>query len=149
MTNKQRAYKQALIKQVHTSKLYIDVYSQDRELYEDMLQNNFGVKSSKDLSIDGLMELVKFLQGNPFTRSKKAIKSFKATTNQTDYILTLWQKNSLYKDVFSLFNFAKKIIKKEINSLDELNKNEARTLINAVLNIKPVQAVNNINYKGF
>lgn len=50
------------------------------------------------------------------------------------------------KDIYSLFTFAKKIIKKELVSLDELSKNEAKTLINAVGNIKPPKAVNNTNY---
>ncbi len=63
MTKKQRYFKAYLIKRVHTSKLYTDIYSKDRELYEDMLKNSFGVKSSKYLSIEELIRLVDFLNG--------------------------------------------------------------------------------------
>jgi len=68
LTKKQESYKASLIKAVHTSKLYIDIYSKDRELYEDMLFNNFGVRSSKNLSIDELKKLVLFLGSTGFLK---------------------------------------------------------------------------------
>ncbi len=146
MTQKQKIYKNALLRQLHVSSRYINLYKSEDDLYREFLFENFGVKSSKDLDIEALKNLVAYMNFKaPLVKAKK---SFAATTNQTDYILTLWEKNSLKKDVYSLFAFAKKIIKKDLVTLDELSKNEAKTLINAVGNIKPPKVVNNTNYKG-
>ena len=51
MTKKQKNYKKALLKLVHISKMYKEVYANDRELWEEFLNNNYGVKSSKFLSV--------------------------------------------------------------------------------------------------
>ena len=146
MTQTQKAYKIGLLRQLHTSLRYLNLYKNEDDLYREFLLENFGVKSSKDLDIESLKNLVSYMNFKaPLVKVKK---SFAATANQTDYILTLWEKNSLNKDLFSLLSFAKKIIKKELQSLDEMSKDEAKKLIIAVSNIKPVKAVNNTNYKG-
>ena len=58
MTKKQKAYKNALLRRVHTTKKYLEVYARDRELWETFLQNSYGVTSSKDLTIDELKNLI-------------------------------------------------------------------------------------------
>ena len=106
MTQKQKIYKNALLRQLHVSSRYINLYKSEDDLYREFLFENFGVKSSKDLDIEALKNLVAYMNFKaPLVKAKK---SFAATTNQTDYILTLWEKNSLKKDVYSLFAFAKK-----------------------------------------
>jgi len=89
MTQKQKIYKASLVKAIHISKLYIDIYSKDRELYEDMLFNNFVIKSSKNLSIDELKRLVLFLGGSSTTSLK-----VKLINNQALFLLTLWREKS-------------------------------------------------------
>ncbi len=143
MTKKQKAYKNSLLRKVHTSRTYLEVYSKDRELYEQMLKNSFGVKSSKDLSIDELKRLVDFLDGK-----SNEIKKDLITTNQKSYILVMWGKKSLFKDENSLLKFAKRILQRDVNSIDKITKREAIKLIAAVKNLKPLAPANNPNFKG-
>lgn len=146
MTPKQKIYKLALIKGLHISSRYINLYKNDDELYREFLKENFGVKSSKDLDIESLKNLVEYM--NFQGELKKASTSFKATPNQIDYILHLWDKNSQTKDIFSLLKLVSKLLKKEVQNLAEISKTEAKTIINAVVNIKPPGAVNNLHFKG-
>jgi hypothetical protein len=131
MTNKQRFFKQALIKQVHTSKLWFDVYSHDRDLYETMLQNNFGVKSSKELDISQLMELVKFLNGQKFVSFKT-----EATKNQIAFLLSLWEQKSIAKDEKSLLMLIYTRFKISLNSIYDLPKKDFKKVIAVVQNLK-------------
>jgi len=131
MTQKQRAYKQALIKQVHISKLYVDVYSKDRELYEDMLTNNFGVKSSKDLDIEQLIKLVKFLDGQTMTSLKTT-----ATKNQIAFLLTLWKQKARNKDEKSLLNLIYMRFKISLNSIYDLEKKDFKKVVAVLQNMK-------------
>ena len=131
MTNKQRFFKQALIKQVHTSKLWFDVYSHDRDLYETMLQNNFGVKSSKELDISQLMELVQFLNGQKFVSFKT-----EATTNQIAFLLSLWEQKSIAKDEKSLLMLIYTRFKISLNSIYDLQKKDFKKVIAVVQNLK-------------
>jgi len=131
MTQKQKAYKQALIKQVHTSKLYIDVYSKDRELYEEMLTNNFGVKSSKDLDIEQLLKLVKFLDAQTFVSLKTT-----ATKNQIAFLLTLWKQKARFKNEASLLNLIYMRFKISLNSIYDLDKKDFKKVVAVLQNIK-------------
>jgi len=130
MTQKQKIYKASLIKAVHTSKLYIDIYSKDRELYEDMLFNNFGVKSSKDLGIEELKKLVLFLTG----ASVQTLK-IKATKNQIAFILTLWREKSRLKDEKSLLNLIKSRFKISLNTIYELEKKDFKKVVAVLKNM--------------
>ena len=142
MTKKQKAYKMALIKAVHTSVLYQTIYQNDRDLYVEMLKNNFGVDSSKKLDIDSLKKLVDFL--NHKTSSPKVF----ASKQQVDYMKALWVEKSIQKDGFSLLKFIKRITSKDFNKVEELSKQEATKVIIAIQKIKPLESANNLNYKG-
>ena len=142
MTKKQVGYKIALIKQIHCSPAWRDVYRDHRGLYEHMLMAHFEVKSSKDLSIDELKSLLEFMNG------KSAIKKVLATNNQLAYIVTLWQKNSMYKDMFSLLKFIKNKFGLDVKELKDISKRDVTKVIGAVKNIKPLKHSNNINYMG-
>ncbi len=143
MTKRQRDYKKALLKAVHTSKMYKDVYANDRELYEEMLKNFFGVNSSKDLSIDELKRLIKFLNHKEQNIQKEYI-----TPNQKGYIAVMWSKKSLFKDEKSLLKFAKRILKKEVKDIAEITKREAMKLIVAINNLALYKSANNTNFKA-
>ena len=124
MTQKQRAYKQALIKQVHISKLYV-------ELYEEMLTNNFAVKSSKDLDIEQLIKLVKFLDGQTFVSLKTT-----ATKNQIAFLLTLWKQKARNKDEKSLLNLIYMRFKISLNSIYDLEKKDFKKVVAVLQNMK-------------
>jgi len=146
MTQKQRNYKKALIKSIHTSPLYNEVYKEDRELYETMLNNRYVVKSSKDLEIDQLIDLNNFLNKKESKTTLKKVTGI--TKNQLSFILTLWENNSMHKDMFSLLKIIKRVTKREISSIEELTKKEAGVVIASIKNMKPITAANNTNYKG-
>lgn len=146
MTTKQKAYHTALIKNLHISPRYINLYKNDDELYREFLHENFGVKSSKELDIESLKNLVEYM--NFKGELKQASKSYKITQNQVNYLLSLWQERSLYKDIYSLLAFCKKIIKKELVSIEDMSKTEAKKMILAVQNMKKIAPVNNTNYQG-
>jgi len=140
MTKKQRAYKQALIRSIHTSPLWRSVYSNDRELYEEMLFNTFGVKSSKELSIDELKSLDDFMHQR---KKEVAPKGVYATKQQIAFIQTLWFERSTFKFGFSLLRFASRVFKRDVSDITKITKKEAKQLISAIKALKPLVPVNN------
>ncbi|WP_294962348.1 hypothetical protein [Sulfurimonas sp.] len=80
MTDKQKRYKVALIRSIHCSDMYKNVYADDRELYETMLENRFGVSSSKKLGIEELIALDSFVNNKGGLRL--APKKVYATKNK-------------------------------------------------------------------
>jgi len=133
VTKKQESYKASLIKAVHTSQTYIDIYSKDRELYADMLFNNFGVRSSKNLSIDELKKLVLFLNSTGFLKY-----DFLKTTiskNQCAFLTVLWKQKSRTKDEKSLLNLIKSRFKISLNSVYDLEKKDFKKIVAVLKNI--------------
>lgn len=117
--------------QVHRTKLWFDVYSHDRELYEDMLFNNFKVRTSKDLSIDSLKKLVKFLGGSSFVSLKTTI-----TDNQAKFLLTLWKQKARLKDEANLLKLIYNRFKISLNSIYDLEKKDFKKVIAVLQNMK-------------
>ena len=145
MTQKQRNYKTALIRSIHTSPLYKDIYAHDRELYEEMLFNRFGVRSSKKLSIAELKNLDDYMNKRNNAVTPKKVY---ATPNQVSFILATWEQNSLQKDIFSLMKLVRKVTKNQsLDDLNHLTRQEASAVIAAVKNIEPIKAANNPEYK--
>ena len=145
MTDKQKRYKASLIRSIHCSAMYKNVYAPDRDLYEAMLSNRFNVKSSKDMSIQELLQLDSFM--NKKDGLRLAPKKVYASQNQTNYIITVWRKNSRDKSLESLLKLATKILKKPISDLSKITKKEGSSLIAVVNNIKPLSVANNTDYK--
>ena len=141
MTKKQKIYKNYLLKRVHTSKLYKEIYVHDRECYEQMLKNLFGVTSSKLLSIDELKKLVAYLEEGKEPKNTP-------TSNQINYIKLLWEKKAIWKDMASLLKFVKRVTKKDVNKLSEITKKEATYVISALNKLQTQKSANNPEYKG-
>ena len=127
MTKKQQNYKKALLRLVHTSKMYKEVYANDRELWEEFLKRTYGVKSSKYLSISELEGLVDYLN----YRTKK-IKVEPATNNQIRYMTHLWEKKGKIKGVFGLLKFVRKRMGFNVFKLKDLSKEQATKVIIAL-----------------
>jgi len=53
--------KHALVKAVHCSILWREFYREDRDVYEKMLLEHYGVRSSKDMDIPQLLDLLNYL----------------------------------------------------------------------------------------
>ena len=67
---------------------------------------------------------------------------------QINYILNLWSKNSTFKDIFSLLKLAKKILKRDIEELEDLSYKEASALIAVIKKLKPPKPANDAAYGG-
>ena len=147
MTDKQRRYKSALIKSIHCSDMYKNIYAHDRDLYESMLQNRFGVDSSKKLGIEELISLDRFM--NKKDGLQIVPKKIYATKNQIAFIKTLWGANSKEKTISSLLKLVSKVLQKEVERLEDIAKNEAGKVIASIKNIKPPvkpKVANNVDY---
>ena len=96
-----------------------------------MLQNNFAVKSSKELDISQLVELVKFLNGQKFVSFKT-----EATKNQIAFLLTLWEQKSINKDENSLLMLIYTRFKISLKSIYDLQKKDFKKVIAVVQNLK-------------
>ncbi len=131
MTPKQKAYKKILVQQIHTSKLYCNVYKHDRDLYELMLKNSYNVNSSKDLNIEELKNLLKFLNGKT-----ARVEKVYASSNQIAFIKTLWEKNSENKDESSLLNLLYNRFKISLKHIENLEKKDFRKVIALLQNMK-------------
>jgi hypothetical protein len=142
MTAKQKAYRASLLRQIHTTLRYRHTFAQDRELWETFLTGHYHVSSSADLSIEDLIKLLAYLQGGT---SQPAVTT--ASQAQTGYILTQWQERSIYKDLFSLLRFAKRILRREVDDLSSLTRSEAGKLIGAIKGLKKREAVNDVGYR--
>lgn len=145
MTKKQIAYKKSLLKMVHVSHTYRVFFANNREGWEEFLTKRFGVKSSKDLSIDELKSLVDYLNN---VSDKLEVK--KITKNQINFLLNLWAQRSELKSRESLVAFAKRIVKREFKELESLSFREANKLIAAIKALAPKRAksANNPHWEG-
>jgi len=131
MTPKQRAYQTSLIKQVHISSRYQNYYKENKEEYVELLQEYFGVDSSKKLSVSELLLLVDYLNfKSDILPKKKPLKEM--TKKQYEYIKGLWQDKARDKSDEALLSFAKRQTKKKIDAFNELGFEEARKLIIAL-----------------
>jgi len=141
MTKRQRAYRQALIRSIHTSPLWRKVYEKDRELYETMLFNTFRVKSSKDLSIEELKSLDDFMHRRV---QRVAPEGVYASKQQISFIQILWFEKATFKLGANLLEFASRVLKRDVKDLTKITKKEASRLIAGIKALKPLQAVNNV-----
>ncbi len=131
MTSKQRNFKAILIKQVHTSVLYKQVYKHDRDLYEQMLENTFGVKSSKDLSIDELLALVSFLNQKTAFIQKAFISN-----NQVSFLKSLWDQKANYPTEDNLLKLIYNKFKLDLKSINELHRKDFKKVVGLLKNLK-------------
>ncbi len=131
MTQKQKHYKASLIKQIHTSKLYVEVYKNDRDLYELMLMSNYNVSSSKDLSIEQLLKLLAFLN-----QKTTSIEKIYATKNQINFIKTLWDQKAQNPDEKSLLKLIYNRFKIDLKNIEDLEKKDFKKVIALVQNLQ-------------
>lgn len=134
MTQKQREAHASLVKQVHTSIRYQNYYRDNREEYVRMIEDAFGKKSSRDLSVSDLIALVDYL--NMRRDWLPTFKPARATPAQVWKIMQAWNAKARDKSDAALLNFCRRIIKKEYESPDQMTFNEAQKVILALENMK-------------
>lgn len=134
MTQKQKLAHAALIKQVHTSIRYQNYYRNEREQYVEMLIGAFGKKSSVALSVSELITLVDYLN-----MRREFLPTFtpkQSTPAQVWKIMQLWESKARDKSDTTLLSFCKRIIKKEYETPNQMEFNEAQKVIFALEKMK-------------
>lgn len=131
MTPKQKATHASLIRQVHTSTRYQAYYSDHREEYEELLQEHFGVTSSKALDIGQLIELVNFLNMRSASLPVMHRRS-QATPQQLWKIEQLWHEKARDKETAAQLSFVKRITGRRLKVLGEIDGDEATKVIVAM-----------------
>lgn len=145
MTERQLRYRNKLLAMIHLAPLYRNVYSHDAELWEEFLDNTFGVKSSKELAICELEGLKNYLNGDgniivspkdrkplPVVRKSKG----GASAKQVFAIETLWEEKARNKTALALREFISNIIKIKPLRLVDLSSDEATKVILALKALK-------------
>ena len=131
MTVKERSYHKALIKTLHISARYQNHYKENKDEYIELLQEHFGVNSSKEMSVSELLILVDYFNFKRDDLPEKAsLKDI--TKKQYEYIKGLWEEKARDKSDEALLSFVKRQTKRKINSLNKLNFEEAQKLIIAL-----------------
>lgn len=134
MSPKQKHAHASLIKQVHTSIRYKQYYRNEREEYVEMLMGAFGKNSSVALSVSELIILVDYL--NMKRDSLPTFTPKQSTPAQVWKIMQTWEAKARDKSDTALMAFAKRIIKKEYESPNQMEFNEAQKVILALEKMK-------------
>lgn len=138
-------YKALLIKRVHCCDKYKEIYRDDRLSWEDMLRENYGVASSKSLSIDDLKDLLAFLEGKTCRSTNIETKVCGAVTaKQWSYIQTIRGRIGMDDKYFR--NVLKKIC--GVDHERFLDVPLARKLITAMLKTEAWYAKKNMRKWG-
>lgn len=134
MTAKQKNAHSALIKQVHTSIRYQNYYRSERDEYISMLHNAFGKQSSVSLSVSELILLVDYL--NMKRNELPVFAPKQSTPSQIWKIMQTWEVKARDKSDTALLSFCKRIIKKEYETPNQMDFNEAQKVILALEKMK-------------
>ncbi|RLC89877.1 MAG: hypothetical protein DRI37_02910 [Chloroflexi bacterium] len=134
MTVKQKAYKKSLIQQVHVSQKYQEYYKENKEDYRSKLQEHFGESSSKDMNIEQLLVLEKWLNYDLPDLPIIKDRSKDATEAQITLIHQLWDRYAKDTSQKALRAFIAKITKNTYLHLDKLSKADATKCILALKN---------------
>ena len=130
LTAKQKAYHKALVQYVHVSKKYRAYYKDHRDEYEDVLERAFGVRSSKDLSVDDLTVLVDWL--NHRRDDLPVHRPDKITDAQEVMLRELWSRYAKDKSDIALLSFVKRVGKKAYLKVELVDKQSATKCITAL-----------------
>ena len=130
LTAKQKAYRKALIQYVHVSKKYRAYYKDNREEYKGVLERAFGVRSSKELSVNSLTILVDWLN---YRRDELPVyRPDKITDAQEVKLRELWERYAKDKSDTALLGFVKRVGQKAYMSVELVDKASATKCITAL-----------------
>lgn len=128
MTKNQQNYKRQLIQKIQISKHNVFY---DDEQRKEFIKSRFGVDSTTKMNIDELKLLLDFCN-----KKVSDIKQNLLSGKQKELILTLWDEKGRDKNEVILCKFASRIAVKEIQSVDDIQKNDATKIILALKNMK-------------
>ena len=135
MTPKQKAYKKRLIKLAHTLKNSHHVFCDD-DARRDILEERYGVRSFKDLTIEELEEVVAMLRGVEVQEAQTGIK---ATKKQVRCIKILWQRHAREKQAASLLRWIGRTIGITPIRVEFLTRTQASAVITGLCRMFEVE----------
>ena len=127
MTKKQQLLHKSLVRQLHISKRYAAYYKLNKDEYVELLQTHFGKETSKDLSIEQLIDLVDYM--NFKKEELKVYNATLSTKSQQDYIKELWDKYADDTSEKALLEFIYRQTQKRYLHLHMIGKKEAQKVI--------------------
>lgn len=146
MTAKQRGYQISLLRRLHTAPRYLALYADDPIAYRAWLKKHLRVDSSKELSLEKLIDLVAYMEMKRDTPPTNY-----ASGQQIDYLRHLWTQRARETSQQALLAFAQRVLRYRPDQLAELSPAEASRMIAAVKGIKPqpkASFANNPHYRG-
>ena len=135
MTTAQKNYKKQLIQKIQINKTNVFLDDEDRKAF---MLSRFGVQSTTKMSIDQLKLLLDFCykKVSDVPMLQKVEGKELITQAQKEKIRVLWRLKARDKSEDALLNFASKILKFNLTTLDDLLKGKATKIIVALNNLK-------------
>jgi len=132
LTKAQLELKKKLIQRIHISDKYKSFYKDNREDYETKLLEHFGVKSSKDMHIEQLFALLRWLNYEVPELETIKDRSNEVTARQLTAMREMWELYAKHKDEEALRNFIYRITKNRYLHLNSITKSDATKCITAL-----------------
>ncbi|WP_294962287.1 phage protein GemA/Gp16 family protein [Sulfurimonas sp.] len=133
MTQRQQIYHKSLIKALHISRRYKEYFKDNKDEYTELLQESFGVNSSKELTINQLILFVDYMNFKDvkLPTYEKRSDEFGATCTkpQLEMMKGLWNGFATNKTDEALLKFANRQAGKTYLHLHMLSKQEAQKII--------------------
>lgn len=137
MTPKQQIFHKSLIRALHLSKRYKEYYSDNKQEYREMLDEHFGVSSSKELCLDELIVFVDYMNFKADELpTKRRVNESLCSEAQLKMMRGLWSERARDKSEEALLSFAKRVLKKHYLHLHMISKSEAQKLIPVLQKMK-------------
>jgi hypothetical protein len=137
MTPKQQIYHKSLVKALHISRRYKEYYSNNKDEYKELLQEHYGVDSSKELTIDQLIIFVDYMN---FKRDElpkyEANGEELCTKKQLSTMKGLWESFASIPTEAALLKFANRQTGKTYLHLHMISKTEAQKIIPVLKTMK-------------
>lgn len=137
MTDRQKAFRKSLIKDIHCTQQY--KVMKENDAWQTTLHAWYGVDSSTLLSIDELKNLLAVLnldnvkpKQSPRGRPVANTKAGMATALQIKAIESAWISKSREKTPLARVKFMSLVLKREVLFLPELTKAEATKVLTAM-----------------
>lgn len=130
MTPKQKNFHKSLVRAIHLSKRYKDYYKENKYEYVELLQEYFGVTSSKELSIDQLISFVDFMNFKRKSLTKYESRADEPCTHaQLSTMRGLWGDFARIKTDEKLLVFINRNRRTEYKEIHLVSKFDAQKII--------------------
>lgn len=140
MTQAQEHYQKKLIKSLHISRRYREYFKDEKEEYRELLQEHYGVDTSKKLTINQLITLVDYMNFKdvklPTYKRRGDEFGARATKPQLEMMKGLWNSFADNPTDTALLAFVNRQTKKTYLYVYMVSKTEAQKIIPVLQRMK-------------